>query len=369
MRLGIFMPTTNDGYILSTASPSFSPTYELNRTVAVEAERRGFEFVLSMTKFRGYGDGDGFWDYAIDPLALSGMLIEATTTLGIWGSVAAPTIHPAMAARTAATYDDASGGRFSLNIVAGWNAAEYSQMGLWPENYHADRYRYTREYITVLRGLWETGQLTHEGEFFQLDDCVVKPAPAHGVKIIVPGQSGNSLAVAADLADVNFVLGGLDDVATARTSLLQATKSNGRAVDSAALYGVITAPTDAEALDIANDYIAHTDFDSAIALKRAAASDQGGNAVQRWLEQDEAARLLPGYEHPDLPVVAQVPAFFHPHIIGSHERVARYLDALETTAGVGSAVLSFPDFRDDLISFTDHVMPRMTTLENACVTS
>ncbi|OJW02441.1 MAG: hypothetical protein BGO47_12080 [Microbacterium sp. 67-17] len=359
------MPTTNDGYILSKTSPSFMPSSELNVAVAVEAERRGFDFVLAMTKFRGYGDGDGFWDYSIDPLALCGMIIQATTTIGIWGSVAAPTIHPAMAARTAATYDDASGGRFRLNVVAGWNISEYSQMGLWPENYHADRYRYTREYIAVLRGLWESGQYSHDGEFFHLEDCIAKPTPANGVKIIVPGQSTNSLSVAADLADVNFVLGGLTDIATARAALLEATKNNGRAVESAALYGIITAPTDAEALDIANDFIAHTDFESAIALKRAALTDKGGNAAQRWLEQDEATRPLPGYPDDSMPVVAQVPAFFHPHIIGSHERVARYLDAVETKAGITSTVLSFPDFRGDLASFAENVMPRMTTLTPA----
>jgi len=37
-----------------------------------------------------------------------------------------------MAARMAATIDDISNGRFGMNVVAGWNKYEYSQMGLWP---------------------------------------------------------------------------------------------------------------------------------------------------------------------------------------------------------------------------------------------
>ena len=32
----------------------------------------------------------------------------------------------------AATIDDISGGRFGINLVTGWQKAEYSQMGLWP---------------------------------------------------------------------------------------------------------------------------------------------------------------------------------------------------------------------------------------------
>ncbi|MCU1446428.1 MAG: putative FMNH2-dependent dimethyl sulfone monooxygenase [Cryobacterium sp.] len=37
-----------------------------------------------------------------------------------------------MIARLCATLDDASNGRFGVNIVAGWNRYEYEQMGMWP---------------------------------------------------------------------------------------------------------------------------------------------------------------------------------------------------------------------------------------------
>lgn len=359
MRFGVFMPTTNDGYILSKASPSFAPTYELNRAVAVEAERSGFGFVLAMTKFRGYGDGNGFWDQSIDPLGLIGALIESTSTLELWGSVAAPTIHPAMTARMAATFDEASQGRFSLNIVAGWNEAEYAQMGLWPENYHEHRYRYAGEYIEVLRGLWEHGRLTHHGEFFSLDDCLVQPRPPHGVKVIVPGQSAKSLALSAALADINFIMGDLAAVAVARRQLLEACGGTGRVVDSASLYGVITAPTDEEALEQAHDYIRNTDYDAAAGLKNAAATDKQGHAVGRFSEQQDIELI--DFDHPTHAAVVQRPCFFHPHLVGSYDRVAAYLDALENESGVSNAVLSFPDFRTDLSSFALHVMPRMVT--------
>jgi pyrimidine oxygenase len=40
------------------------PTWELNRDITLEAERLGFDFVLSMMKFRGFGGETGYWDGA-----------------------------------------------------------------------------------------------------------------------------------------------------------------------------------------------------------------------------------------------------------------------------------------------------------------
>ena len=41
MRLGVFLPVANNGWVLSPAAVAAPPTYELNRRVTVEAERMG----------------------------------------------------------------------------------------------------------------------------------------------------------------------------------------------------------------------------------------------------------------------------------------------------------------------------------------
>lgn len=55
IEVGVFLPIARNGYLISSASPQYSPTYELNRDVAIAAERYGFEFALAMIKLRGYG--------------------------------------------------------------------------------------------------------------------------------------------------------------------------------------------------------------------------------------------------------------------------------------------------------------------------
>ena len=64
MKLGVFLPNGSNGYIMSKAIPPYMPTWELNRDITLEAERLGFDFVLSMMKFRGFGGETGYWDGA-----------------------------------------------------------------------------------------------------------------------------------------------------------------------------------------------------------------------------------------------------------------------------------------------------------------
>src|SRR5215472_12185138 len=55
MDLGVFIPIGNNGWLISTTSPQYKPTFDLNREVVGKAERFGFDFALSMIKLHGFG--------------------------------------------------------------------------------------------------------------------------------------------------------------------------------------------------------------------------------------------------------------------------------------------------------------------------
>jgi len=78
-------------------------------------------------KLRGFGGDTEFWDHNLESFTLMAGLAAATDKIGLFASVALPTMEPAMVARMASTIDDISGGRFGINIVSGWNQIEYSQ--------------------------------------------------------------------------------------------------------------------------------------------------------------------------------------------------------------------------------------------------
>ena len=55
MQLGVFIPIGNNGWLISTTSPQYKPSFDLNRTIVEKAERFGFDFALSMIKLHGFG--------------------------------------------------------------------------------------------------------------------------------------------------------------------------------------------------------------------------------------------------------------------------------------------------------------------------
>jgi pyrimidine oxygenase len=345
-ELGLFLPNTRGGTILSVGTPPQQmPTFRLNKTVTLMAEAAGFEFVLSQSKWRGYGGLAEHWDYSLESFTLMSALAAVTERIRLFASVGVRTIHPAIAAKMAMTLDEVSEGRGGLNIVAGWNQSEYGQMGLWAEDdYHRYRYAYAEEYLEVVKLLWGPGTATHHGRFFQLSDCRSLPKPPRPLPIVCAGQSDDALAFTARHADFSFVGRQADSPAAlaainAKLSALAA--AHGRSVGAYMLLTVIARATEQEAHDERDHYIANSDEAGMAEWMRIAGLDPNR---ANYKDFKTAQRTFTGM----------------PFIAGSYEQVAQYLDAV-AAAGLRGASLVFPDFEPDLRRFIDHVLPLMTS--------
>jgi len=44
VQLGVFIPIGNNGWLISTTSPQYLPSFDLNNEVVQKAERFGFDF-------------------------------------------------------------------------------------------------------------------------------------------------------------------------------------------------------------------------------------------------------------------------------------------------------------------------------------
>ncbi|MCI0304626.1 pyrimidine utilization protein A, partial [Cronobacter sakazakii] len=55
MKIGVFVPIGNNGWLISTHAPQYMPTFELNKAIVQKAEQQQFDFALSMIKLRGFG--------------------------------------------------------------------------------------------------------------------------------------------------------------------------------------------------------------------------------------------------------------------------------------------------------------------------
>jgi pyrimidine oxygenase len=136
VELGVFLPISNNGWIVSKTSPQYKPSFELNRAVTQKAESFGFEFVLSMARWRGYGGETEHWDHSLESISLMSGLAAVTERIELYATVHPTTINPYVAAKMIATFDDISGGRAGLNIASGWDRFELSSFGAWPGDEH-----------------------------------------------------------------------------------------------------------------------------------------------------------------------------------------------------------------------------------------
>jgi pyrimidine oxygenase len=354
VKLGVFIPIGNNGWLISENSPQYMPSFALNKQVTLTAERYGLDFVLSMIKLRGFGGKTEFWDHNLDSFTLMAGLAAVTTRIKLFATCPTLAIPPAIAARMAATIDSISDGRFGLNLITGWQKPEYSQMGIWPgDEYFGSRYEYVAEYVQILRDLWETGRSDLKGRFFQMDDCRLSPRPQADMKIICAGQSEAGMAFTAQYADYNFCFGKGVNTPTAFAptvaKLNEATRKTGRDVKAYALFMIIADETDEAARAKWEHYKAGTDQEAVAWLVEQSDADKksgGDTNVRQMIDPVSVVNINMGT------------------LVGSFETVARLLDEVDTVEGCEGVLLTFDDFIKGMEDFGARIQPLMKTRQD-----
>ena len=99
MQLGVFIPIGNNGWLISTTSPQYMPSFDLNHAIVEKAERFGFDFALSMIKLHGFGGPSQFWDHNLESFTLMAGLAAVTTRIQLFATCAVLTMPPPITAR------------------------------------------------------------------------------------------------------------------------------------------------------------------------------------------------------------------------------------------------------------------------------
>jgi pyrimidine oxygenase len=350
MQIGVFIPIGNNGWLISTTSPQYKPSFDLNKAVTQKAEAIGFDFALSMIKLRGFGGPSRYWDFNLESFTLMSGLAAVTSRIKLFASIAVLSIPPAIVARMATTGDSISHGRFGVNIVSGWQKAEYTQMGMWPGEHHfSKRYEYCEEYVTIMKELWSTGRSDHRGEFFQMDDCRMEPMPTAPIEIIAAGQSNRGMQFAAEYADYNFLSGGGMNTPQSLVPHVErlriATAKSGRPCGALALTMVIADETDELALKKWEHYVAGTDLEALAWRDSQAAQDVAAESHSTVGRMVRSERLPTNMLR----------------LVGSYATVARLLDECAAIPGLQGVMLTFDDYLEGLEKFGSRIQPLMAS--------
>ncbi|WP_295830970.1 LLM class flavin-dependent oxidoreductase, partial [uncultured Microbacterium sp.] len=180
---------------------SFAHVAEIARV----AEEGGFD--LTLIPELNLNDIKGVEAPSLDAWAVTAGLAAVTSKLELMTAVRPGFHNPFHTAKQAATIDEISGGRFTLNVVSAWWAEEAKQYeGLFSA--HDDRYARTIEWVEVLRGLWSQTPFAYEGEYYRTEGTYTEPKPRVQPRLYAGGESEAGRTAITRFADAYLTHGG-----------------------------------------------------------------------------------------------------------------------------------------------------------------
>ncbi len=348
MKIGIIAMNCSHGSTITTAENTWDMTWPETEEVVKMADQGGFEVLLPVARWKGYGGETNFNNRTFETFNWAAAVSAITDYSCVFSTAHVPLIHPVAAAKQCATIDHISGGRFAFNVVCGWFKNEFEMFGAtWNE--HEVRYEYATEWLKFVREIWTTeGEFDFEGRWFKSKGVWSEPKPLQKPMppVMNAGGSPAGQQFAATQADMNFVLLKERDIEGGKaqmTHLKTMAREAGREIQVWIHAYIVCRETEQEAKDYAEYYIV----------------EKGDYvAVNNLLE-------IFGMQSETLP--ADVLDQFRRHFIGGHggyplvgtaEQIVDGMNDL-IEMGIDGILVSWVDYRTECQQWVDKIMPMM----------
>ncbi|MCH4249100.1 MAG: LLM class flavin-dependent oxidoreductase [Acinetobacter populi] len=163
-----------------------------------------------------------FWE----PLTVLSAIAQVTKNIGLISTISTSYLPPFHLARLFASLDHLSGGRAGWNLVTSGTDFEANNFNLETQTSHLERYQKAREYVDVVKGLWDSldddaylfdqdsgnffepeklHYLNHRGQYFSVAGPLQSARPVQGYPVIVQaGSSEDGKNLAAQTAEIVF---------------------------------------------------------------------------------------------------------------------------------------------------------------------
>ncbi len=162
------------GWLRNVDDERMEASWEYASALTRRAEQIGYD--LTLIAELNLNDIKGVEAPSLDAWSTAAALAAVTNSIELMVAVR-PTFHnPALLAKQAASIDQISHGRLSLNVVSSWWQEEARKYGVNFEQ-HDDRYARTEEWLAVLDGVWKQDHFSYEGRYYNVHDNVLQPKP------------------------------------------------------------------------------------------------------------------------------------------------------------------------------------------------
>jgi len=308
--------------------------------IAVAADQAGFEALVPVARWKGFGGPTNFNGAAFETYTWAAGLAAATRQISLFSTSHVLTTHPIVAAKMSATIDHISNGRFALNVVCGWYQNEFEMFG-YSLSDHDGLYEYAAEWLHVVRRLWlEEEEWDFDGRFFHIIGGFSEPKPIQRpVPVMNAGSSPVGARFAAREADMAFtsLTAHEEEAGVAKLVDLRrlAREEFGRELQVWTSCGIVCRPTEREAQDFARYYIV----------------DKGD-----WQAVSNISRGRYPARAPQPGEPLRSPGWGSYLVVGTPEQVAERLVHL-SSVGLDGVVLSWVDYRQELAYWNAAVLP------------
>ena len=201
LEFGWYLPTHGDTTAYGVASAQVAGSSELCDRVVEAAEAAGFEYLLIPV-------GSTCWEAWI-----SGAFMAARhKTIRPLIAARPGYINPVLLAKMISTFDQMSGGRICVNLIAGQNETEVEGEGV--RYAKEERYELMEEEVSILKALWTArGVIDYDGKFHTLKGAIVRPRILQQPypKFYLGGGSRQAWELSAKHSDVHLFWGDLPE--------------------------------------------------------------------------------------------------------------------------------------------------------------
>jgi len=347
LKLGVFGVNVSSGCTITDMPQTLKIEWDESVRIAQAADDAGIEGIIPVARWRGMGGKVNFNHRNFETFTWAAGLSAVTKKIGVFATFHVPTVHPVRAAKEVATIDHISGGRFCLNIVAGWNEREIAMFGI-EQREHDERYDVADDWISLCKDLWtKEGEFTYESPYYPVESAYSEPKPVQAPHPVLmsAGNSPRGQHFAAKHTDLNFVVAqDMDAAATISSDVKSlARKEYNRDIQVFGQAYIVCRETEKEAIAFRDHYVNEK------------GDKEGVRNLLDVLIPNSKSALGEGWEAMANNLIAGYGAL---PLVGTPEQIVEGMQGF-SDAGLDGITLSWVDYDEGLAQFKSEILPLM----------
>ena len=273
LEFGWFLPTAGDTTAYGVASAQVGSSLALFDRVVQAAEAAGFEYMLVPVQ-------TACWEAWIS----SAVMVARSKSIRMLVAARPSYINPVLLTKMISTFDQLSGGRICVNLIAGQSEAENASEGIkWGKE---ERYEIMDEEVSILKALWTAkGPVNFDGKFHQLKGAQIRPYPLQQPypKFYLGGGSRQAWEISAKHSDVHLFWGDTYDRIRANMAEIRAMAA-GHGRESEIGFGmrlqIVCRASEKEAWEFAHELVGHASEAQKAFVKERFATSEANRRVR-----------------------------------------------------------------------------------------